>query len=90
MFLTGKKLAVAERHWKLARHEVSGHPHQIGFVPKGRWTFNAWLQGHFRRHFTTKFFQPLAVRPKLVSGELRVPAMEKISQASRERSKTFV
>ena len=51
----GKKMAVAERHWKLARHTVSGKPQQFGFAPEGRWTLNAQLRGRFRRPFRTEF-----------------------------------
>jgi hypothetical protein len=55
MLLMGKKMVVAERHWKLARHAVSGILRQIAFVPEGRWTFNAPLWSHFRRPFRTEF-----------------------------------
>ena len=55
MLLMGKKMVVAERQRILARHGVSGKPQQIGFVPEGRWTFNARLRGRFRRPFRTGF-----------------------------------
>jgi hypothetical protein len=54
MLLIGKKMVVAERHWKLARHAVSGKTQQITFVPEGRWTFYARLRGRFRRPFRTE------------------------------------
>ena len=81
-------MVVATRHWKLARHAVSGQQHQIGFVPEGRWNFIARLRGHFRRPFRTEFLSVAVpgtlslanIRSRFATGESinPLPTIEKI------------
>jgi hypothetical protein len=54
MSLMGKQILVAERHWKLARHAVSGRRRQFNFGLKGRRTFEVRFAGHFLRPFRTE------------------------------------
>jgi hypothetical protein len=57
---------VAERRWKLARHEASGHGEKRKFVPEGRWKCaNEIVDNRFRRPAGTEnvsgFYQTLRV-----------------------------